>query len=70
MIVSMQTYFQGREHLLKVASRYLQWAKQEPARRDFHMSYRKSAQRHLAQLRAATKVTILPGSAEWARAMR
>jgi hypothetical protein len=70
MVVSMQTYLQGREHLLNVAARYLQWARQEPARREFHMSYRRNAQRQLAQLRAAEKVTILPGTAEWARAMR
>lgn len=70
MVVSTQTFIDGRKHLLTVASRYLQWAKQEPARYSFHMAHRKNAQRQLGHLRAATKITILPGTADWVRAMR
>lgn len=70
MVVSMQTFLAGRTELLNASSRYLQWARQEPSRRDFHMAHRKAKQRQLAQLRSAHKVTILPGTAEWAKAMR
>jgi hypothetical protein len=70
MVVSEQTFRDGRRELLNTSSRYLQWAHQEPARRDFHMAHRKAKQRQLAQLRKAHRVVIMPGTAEWAKAMR
>ena len=70
MAMSEQTYRDGRQSILNNSSRYLQWAQQEPTRREFYMAHRKAQQRHLANLRAAARITVLPGSIEWARAMR
>lgn len=70
MVVSMQTFLAGRAELLNTSSRYLQWARQEPSRRDFHMAHRKAKQRQLANLRACQRVVIIPGSVEWSKAMR
>jgi len=70
MVVSEQTFRDGRKELLNTSSRYLQWARQEPVRREFHMAHRKAKQRQLAHLRTCQRVVIIPGSVEWARAMR
>lgn len=70
MVVSMQTYLDGRSNLLNQSSSYLQWAQREPSRREFHMAHRKAKQRQMAQLRAADRVVIIPGSVQWAEAMR
>lgn len=70
MVISQQTYFDGRAELLNVSSRYLLWARQEPSRRDFHMAHRKAKQKQLAHLRACQRIVIIPGSVEWSKAMR
>lgn len=55
MAITTATYRDARREHLIAATRYLSYAKREPARRDHFLGWRKNAQRHLAALRAAPR---------------